>query len=238
MGEIKGDKYRDHIYGEGEANTVWKYGAPPNYDVVDKLFEEERTHVWEKGSLEERVQRMLKTYEMEIFHKARIQDLKTVDLDGFTASLNGRAPLNMKQLGEIGGGYNFFLQTSLPDELKIYDPKKETEDSSMNAFMTTFPRGFAIEILHVYSGPPNIVYKFRHWSYMEGPFLGHAPTGKKVEFYGMAHFEVDDTWKVKKVEFFFDRGDLLSGLVEGPLLEGSKTEAAFSSVGCPMMKQI
>jgi hypothetical protein len=45
MGEVKEDKYRDHIYGEGEANTVWRHGAPPNYDVVNKLFEEERTYV-------------------------------------------------------------------------------------------------------------------------------------------------------------------------------------------------
>lgn len=45
MGELKEDKYRDHIYGEGEANTVWKYGTPPNYDAVNKLFEEGRTHV-------------------------------------------------------------------------------------------------------------------------------------------------------------------------------------------------
>jgi len=238
MGEIKEDKYRDHIYGEGEANTVWKYGAPPNYDAVNKLFEEGRTHVWEKGSLEERVQRMLKTYEMEIVHKVRIQDYKTIVTDGFTVSLNGKAPLNREQLGKIGGSYNFFLQTSLPDELKIYDSKKETEESSKKAFETVFPRGFAIEIIHVYSGAPNIVFQFRHWSYMEGPFLGHAPTGKKAEFYGMAYFEVDDTWKVKKVEFFYDRGDLLSGLIEGPLLEGSKTETGFSSVGCPMMKQI
>ena len=98
--------------------------------------------------------------------------------------------MDRKQLGEIGGSYNFFLQTSLPDELKIYDSKKETEESSKKAFETVFPRGFAIEIIHVYSGPPNIVFQFRHWSYMEGPFLGHTPTGKKVEFYGMAHFEV------------------------------------------------
>jgi hypothetical protein len=106
----------------------------------------------------------------------------------------GRAPLNFNQIREIGGSYNFFLQTSLPDELKIYDPKKQTEESSHKTFTTTFPRGFAIEILHVYSGPPNIVYKFRHWAYMEGPFQGHAPTGKKVEFYGMAHFEVTVEW--------------------------------------------
>ncbi|KAJ4751763.1 Pathogen-related protein [Rhynchospora pubera] len=238
MEEVKGDKYRDHMYGEGEANTVWKHGAPPNYDVVNKLFEEERTHVWEKGTLEERVQRLLKTYEMEIVHKARSQDYKTIDPDGFTFSVNGRAPLNFKQMAEIGGSYNLFLQTSLPDNLKIYDSNKETEQSSHAKFTTAFPRGFAIEILHVYSGPPNIVYKFRHWAYMEGPFKGHAPTGKKVEFYGMAHFEVDDKWKIKKVEFFFDRGELLSGLVEGPLLEGSKTETGFTSMSCPVMKQI
>lgn len=41
----KGDKYRSHIYGEGEKNTEWRYGAPPNYDIVNKLFEEGKTKV-------------------------------------------------------------------------------------------------------------------------------------------------------------------------------------------------
>jgi hypothetical protein len=39
------EKYRSFLHGEGERNTKWKYGAPPNYDVVDKLFEEGRTKV-------------------------------------------------------------------------------------------------------------------------------------------------------------------------------------------------
>jgi hypothetical protein len=39
------EKYRSYLHGEGERNTKWKYGAPPNYDVVDKLFEEGRTKV-------------------------------------------------------------------------------------------------------------------------------------------------------------------------------------------------
>jgi hypothetical protein len=43
--ETGGDKYRSFIHGEGEKNTVWRLGAPPNYDVVNKLFEEERTKV-------------------------------------------------------------------------------------------------------------------------------------------------------------------------------------------------
>jgi len=40
-----GDKYRSFIHGESERGTVWRYGAPPNYDVVNKLFEAERTQV-------------------------------------------------------------------------------------------------------------------------------------------------------------------------------------------------
>jgi hypothetical protein len=43
--ETGGDKYRSFIHGEGEKNTVWRLGAPPNFDVVNKLFEEERTNV-------------------------------------------------------------------------------------------------------------------------------------------------------------------------------------------------
>lgn len=40
----EGDKYRYHLDGE-EENTEWRYGAPPNYEVVHKLFEEGRTKV-------------------------------------------------------------------------------------------------------------------------------------------------------------------------------------------------
>ena len=78
----------------------------------------------------------------------------------------------------------------MPEELRGYDPYKETVDSAHKAFTTTFPRGFALEVLEVYSGPPLIVYKFRHWGFMEGPFQGHAPTGEMVQFYGIGIFHV------------------------------------------------
>lgn len=74
--------------------------------------------------------------------------------------------------------------------MRLYDPAKETRESSHRIFTTTFPRGFALEILQVYSGPPVIAYKFRHWAYMEGPFKGHPPTGELVELFGVAIFEV------------------------------------------------
>jgi predicted ester cyclase len=57
-------------------------------------------------------------------------------------------------------------------------------------FRSAFPRGFAWEVVKVYSGPPVIAFKFRHWGHMEGPYKGHAPTGDKVEFYGVAVLKV------------------------------------------------
>lgn len=44
-GVVEEDKYRSYLYGEGEKNTKWRYGAPPNYDIVNRLFEQGRTKV-------------------------------------------------------------------------------------------------------------------------------------------------------------------------------------------------
>ncbi|KAJ8450387.1 hypothetical protein Cgig2_004844 [Carnegiea gigantea] len=235
------DKYRSYLDGEEERNTKWRFGAPPNYDLVNKLFEQGRTKIWPPGSLEERVQNLVKTWEMEMFHKTVCFDhLKSVNPKNYTFSLNGRKPVTLEEKLRLGGGYNALLQTSLPEELRCHNPAVETADSSHKAFTTAFPRGFALEVLQVYSGPPVIVYKFRHWGYMEGPFQGHAPTGELVELFGMAVFEVDENWKVVKVEFFYDRGELLGALVKGPKLESSSSsfspKSSEGAPSCPYLK--
>ncbi|RWW65706.1 hypothetical protein BHE74_00026976, partial [Ensete ventricosum] len=260
-----GDKYRDFMYGEGEKDTVWRFGAPPNYDIVNKLFEEGRTQVkpsspallalrlssldgwqeWPVGSLEERVQRLVKTWEMELVHKVRPEDYKSINPEKFRFSLNGKKEITAQQIRDMGGSYNAFLQTSLPPELRIYDPTVETAESSGKEFATTFPRGFAVEILQVISGPPVIVYKFRHWGFMEGPFHGYTPTGDVVQFIGVgifhvtslsfisaaSLFSVDDGMRVEKVEFFYERGDFLAGFLKG----GPSESAAASGSRCPIM---
>ncbi|KAM3238207.1 pathogen-related protein isoform X1 [Capsicum annuum] len=252
-----GDKYRDYLSDEEVKNTKWRNG-PPSYDVVDKLFEEERTRVWAEGSLEEKVQRLLKTWEMEIVHKADPNDLKTVDPNKFTISINGRKGLTPAESAKLGGSYNIFLQTSLPENLRVYNPDEETFESSQKVFRSIFLRGFAIEILHVYSGPPEIVYKFRHWGYMEGPFKGHAATGQLVELFGIGTFEVlnqkssffffffkavettpcrnldKESNKIIKAEMFFDRGELLGGLVKGE--SNGESTSGMTLDACPFMK--
>ncbi|KAB1220942.1 Pathogen-related protein [Morella rubra] len=218
---VEQNKYRSYLSGEEVKNIKWRFGGPPDYSI------------WPPGSLEEKVQNLVKTWEMEFFHKTSLDDFKTMDPKKYTLSLNGRKAINLEEIGKLGGGYNPLLQTSLPEKFRSYNPDKETSESSHRAFTTTFPRGFALEVLQVYSGPPVIVYKFRHWGYMEGPFKGHAPTGDIVEFYGMAIFEVDEQMKVIKVEFFYDPGELLGGLLKGASLDGSAEELG---TGCPVLR--
>ncbi|KAL1309761.1 hypothetical protein HN51_052459 [Arachis hypogaea] len=228
------DKYRTFLHQEQEKNTKWRFGAPPNYDAVNKLFEEGRTKEWAPGSLEEQVQTLVKNWEMEIFHKLDVNQYRSLDPQKYTFSLNGRNAMTLEENKKLGGGgYNALLQTSMPQELRVYDPNEETADSSHKIFTTTFPRGFALEILHVYSGPPVIIYKFRHWGFMEGPFKGHAPTGQKVELFGIAIFTLDEASKIVKVEFFYDPAELLGGLVKGPAIDASGEDAISS---CPVLR--
>ncbi|KAL3641152.1 hypothetical protein CASFOL_016120 [Castilleja foliolosa] len=215
------DKYRSYLNQDDVKNIItWRFGSTPNYDAVNKLFEDGRTKIWPSGSLEDKVQNIVKTWEMEMFHKVNFDDFKQVDPVNYRFSLNktiinGREKRAWRRL----------------QHLAAFDPAKETIDSSHRAFTTAFPRGFALEILRVYSGPPEIVYKFRHWGFMEGPFKGHSPTGEMVEFFGMAIFEVDENSKVVKVEFFYDRGELLAALIKG---ENVGDEISGSS--CPFLR--
>ncbi|KAI9113261.1 hypothetical protein K1719_015786 [Acacia pycnantha] len=225
-----GDSYRTFLHGDAEKTTKWRFGAPPNYDVVNKLFEEGRTKVWPPGSMEEKVQTLLKNWEMELFHKEDPSQYRSIDPEKYIFSLNGRKPVTFEDLIKLGGGYNPLLQTSMPDKFKLYNPDQETAESSHKAFTTTFPRGFALEIVQAYSGPPVIVFKFRHWGYMEGPFKGHAPTGEKIELYGIGIFTLDEDEKVVKVEFFYDPAELLGPLSKGPVSD----EDTVSS--CPVMR--
>eukprot|EP00253_Pinus_taeda_P028509 PITA_28509 len=229
--QVELDPYRLHMYGEAEKHTVWRHGAPPTYDEVNKLFEEGRTQVWQKGSLEETVEKLLKTWEMELSHKINIQDFKAVDPGHFSLIINGKAALSGKETGEMGA-YNAFLQTSLPEEFQYYKPSMETVESSHDIFRTTFPGGFAWEVVQVYTGPPIVTFKFRHWGVMEGPFKGHKPTGETVQFIGIAIAKVDEGMRIVQLEVYYDPAELCGGLLKGPV-EESYGEYKKGTEGCP-----
>jgi hypothetical protein len=144
---------------------------------------------WPAGSLEETVQNAIKTWEMELSHKVRLSDFKSVSPGRFSLSVNG-GPARTGEETLAVGSYNALLASPILASTGAYDAAKETFASSHDLFRSAFPRGLAWEVLKVYSGPPVIVFKFRHWGHMEGPYKGHAATGEKVEFHGVAVLKV------------------------------------------------
>ncbi|KFK42243.1 hypothetical protein AALP_AA2G230000 [Arabis alpina] len=220
--KLAADKYRSILNDEKTGNIQWRYGGPPIFDTVNKLFEEERTHVWPEGSLEETVQNAIKSWEMEFSHKIHLQDFKTINPDKFKLFVNGREGLSAEETLKLGS-YNALLKNSLPKEFQYYKPEEESFESSHDAFRSALPRGFAWEILAVYSGPPVIAFKFRHWGYFEGNFKGHAPTGEMVQFLGLGVLKVDESLRVEEIEIYYDPGELFGELLKGPPISETKT---------------
>ncbi|KAG8389805.1 hypothetical protein BUALT_Bualt01G0016700 [Buddleja alternifolia] len=160
---VSGAAYHQPSYlSEEKLKTTNCRSSPPNYVVVNKLVEEGRSKIWPAGSLEERVQNLVKTWEMELLHKANPEDYITVDAETIIL---------------------------------------------VNGMLMSFG--------------------ILHWGYREGPFKGHDPSGELVQFFGTAIFELGEHSKTVKVEFFFDRGELLAGLI--------KVKSSDGSTGCPFM---
>lgn len=214
--KVVGDKYRSILQEEADNKDIhWRHGCPPIFDTVNKLFEDGRTKEWPKGSLEEAVQNAIKSWEMELSYKTRFEDLRTINPDKFKLFVNGREGLTGEEVLRLGS-YNALLKSSLPEEYQTYyKANEESFESSHDEFSLAFPRGFAWEVISVYSGPPIIVYKFRHWGFFEGPFKGHAPTGDMVQFYGIGILKVDESMRAEEVEIYYDPGELFAGLLKG-----------------------
>ncbi|XP_022142749.1 pathogen-related protein-like [Momordica charantia] len=211
------DKLRASLHLD-HPTVEWRYGKPPSYEAANKLFEEGRTKVWPKGSLEEKVQNAAKSWQMEMNHKTRLQDFKTINLQKFMLYVNGRDEgLSGEEIVKIGS-FNAMLKSSLPEEFQYFNTEKEKIESSHQEFKTCFPRGFAWEVMEVYSGPPLIALKFRHWGFFEGPFKGHSPTGELIQFFGMVTFKVDSSMGLEEAHFYYDPGELF-----GALLKAKKT---------------
>ena len=220
------DKYRRFLHEDhvAAAETIeWKHGSPPIYDSVNNVFEQGRTKVWPKGSLEETTQNSIKTWEMEIKYKTCVNDIRTINLEKFKLFVNGREGLSAEETLKVGC-YNALLKNSMPNEFKYHKEDEETFESSHNAFWSAFPRGFAWEVINVYTGPPVVTYKFRHWGFFEGPFKGHAPTGEMIQFYGIGIMKVDKYLRMEELELYYDPAKLFGGLLKGPKISESNIE--------------
>lgn len=56
-------------------------------------------------------------------------------------------------------------------ENEFYSPKEEGFEGSHVTFKKMMPT-FAWEVVEVYSGPPLVAFRWRHWGAMKGDYVG------------------------------------------------------------------
>lgn len=195
-----------------DANAVlkdtakWRYGRAPDYSKTRSVYEKTKTVEHETGSLSELVQNLVKNWEIEASFKMDCKDWRTIDAERYSFAVNGLPPISAERFLELGS-YNAII---MPNGL--YSPEHSDFGSSHKAFKRMMPT-FAWEVVEVYSGPPLVAFKWRHWGVMKNGYVGFNNKGEKVtakahggpiEITGITTVVVNDQFRMQKVETYFD----------------------------------
>eukprot|EP00933_Yihiella_yeosuensis_P018528 TRINITY_DN15170_c0_g1_i1.p1 TRINITY_DN15170_c0_g1~~TRINITY_DN15170_c0_g1_i1.p1 ORF type:complete len:264 (+),score=71.02 TRINITY_DN15170_c0_g1_i1:73-864(+) len=203
-----GELIRDY---EPLPDTKWRFGKP-NYERVNKAYFEKRTMKHAEGSLEAVVQKLVKNWEVESHHIADVHQWQTMDITKFKAALNGGCPANAQLMADIGP-YNMLL-----GETMDYSAKANTFESSNKIFSNTFPEGFAFEVLEVYSGPPVVNFKWRHFGRACGSFLHkdgktYKGNGEWLDLVGLCVAKVNAELKIESLDIYYNPDDMIKPLI-------------------------
>ncbi|EEP82034.1 conserved hypothetical protein [Uncinocarpus reesii 1704] len=220
-------------------DVAWRYGRAPDYSKTRKVYEAGKTRNHEPGSLPSLVENLVKNWEIEASFKTRLEDWRTVDASCYTFGLNGGPARDGTHMLEVGT-YNALIPSN-----QYYDPEKLDFTTSHKAFKRMMP-AFAWEVLEVYSGPPAVVFKWRHWGKMANDYVGMNDKGEKVtvkahggdiDIQGLLVAKVNEKLQIQSIEVWNDPMEMFRQIgkngdaVITPRAEG---ETGTEQPGCPM----
>lgn len=119
----------------------------------------------EAGSLPALVENLVKNWEIEASYKTSLSDWRTIDCKNYSFAVNGGPAQAGEHMLNVGT-YNAIV---VPNE--YYSPEYSDFTSSHKTFKRMMPT-FAWEVLEVYSGPPQVSFRWRHWGYMKNDYEG------------------------------------------------------------------
>jgi len=189
-----------------DVDANWRHGRIPDYSKTRKIWTETKKANHEAASLPDLVEKLVKNWEIEASYKMDLKDWRTIDVSNYAFSVNGGPPQSSEHMLRVGT-YNAIIE---PNE--FYCPFHSSFDASHKTFKRMMPT-FAWEVLEVYSGPPQVVFRWRHWGQMKEDYVGMNNKGEKVvlkahggpiDIEGVAVAIVNDKLQLNKVEVFFD----------------------------------
>jgi hypothetical protein len=224
-GATRGEIIRDY---EPNVGVKWRFGRP-NYARVNKAYFEGRTKKPAAGSAEELVTKVVKNWEVDSHHIKDIRDWKTMDVSVFKASVNGGIQGSAQVMSDVGP-YNLLLQDLAPG----YNWKDQSFESANTAFSEALTEGFAWECLEVWSGPPTVSFKWRHFGKFTGKFTmtdGRVfkGDGRLIELFGTCIATLNSESKITELQIFYNPADMIEPM-KGCQVIGQASPAA--SGGC------
>jgi hypothetical protein len=187
----------------------WRYGQKPDYTRSNEKLAAESTRNHPENSLERLVQNLVRTFDIEANFKTNPAQWLSVVQDKFRMSTNGGYGYTITDLIS-SGTYKLLIGNT-----KHYKASEENFETSTNLFHTAFPDGFLWEVLEVYSTPPSIIFKWRHWGDFNGAYKDYAPTGETIEIIGTSVVHVNDDLKIIGLEHYYDNTKFLEKLTSG-----------------------
>ncbi|KAF7185161.1 Pathogen-related protein [Pseudocercospora fuligena] len=226
-----------------DKDVQWRYGRAPDYTKTRKVWAEAKVYLsgiqafivltlydnmiittstsnitqnrplfsrkrmsHEPGSLEEMVENLVKNWEVEASFKPRLSDWRTIDHEKYSFAMGGGPPQDAEHMIRVGT-YNGIIA---PNE--YYSPENSDFASSHKTFKRMMPT-FAWEVLEVYSGPPRVAFRWRHWGVMKNDYVGFNDKGQKVtakahggqiDIEGVTVAEVDDKVRLQAIQTWMD----------------------------------
>ena len=193
-----------------DENVAWRNMRAPDYTKVNKAFEETKTTNHQPESLPWLVQNLVKNWEKEASYKTIASQWRTIDPEKYVFHVNGGTGMSAADMLQVGT-YNALLDNKQVEG--VYDPKTEGFHGSHKLFKRVMPV-FSWEVLEVYSPPPVVVFKWRHWGQMTGKYstklqdpprqITADPHNGPIEVVGMTIAHVSTSFKIEKLEVFYD----------------------------------
>ncbi|MDY7022422.1 MAG: ester cyclase [Cyanobacteriota bacterium] len=199
---------RDTVLNSNQ-NVQWRYGKQPDYTRSNEKLAQQSTQNHPENSLEALVQNLVRTFDVEANFKTNPQEWISVVQEQFRMSTNGGTQYKLEDLVE-SGTYKLLIGNT-----QHYKASEENFETSTNLFHSAFPEGFLWEVVEVYSPPPTIAVKWRHWGHFRGAYKDYAPTGEMIEVIGISIVKVSEDLKILSLEHYYDNTKFLDQLTSG-----------------------
>ncbi|CEG38731.1 Pleckstrin homology-like domain [Plasmopara halstedii] len=198
------------MHGTVSGETIeWRYGYP-EYVLTDLAYAKGCLRRSETASLAAYVEEGCQTFVMEATHKSRYDQWNSVDQASFYLQINDGLQVPGSSILENDMFGLLYLGDAVPCTDTACEECEEHQDPRV-VLTEAFPDGFPMEVLDVFTQPPQCYFSWRHWGPFTGKYKGIKGDGRKVEMRGFGEMTFK-TSRIESLRLFYNQKDTFNGL--------------------------